>query len=754
MDVQQYQKKPTPIQDQIATDERGKTELSLAASQLVIGTRSDRNMVGSPKCSVLHEIIAEMILNNGRKIFMDAEDLGEFGIGARQIKRTAAFGESQSGKAKFAWERDSTSVSSIAQMLEAIVKPVNESIGSKMLRAMGWREGRGIGLANVTKARKRGGDTEEAEYERQQAKNIAPEYQLGQEDVIAHQLQPREGLHGLGYQGLRHSTALDEKFGRREAALKLNKKSKGIRGQAFGVGVFEEDDESVYTNYDLSEFDFSLDVGGKPQAIEDAKKIDATFKEQSKRLNPRKFYPPPKLPANFRPEHKVVPMDLKRLPTAIQKEAKNMTAIQRAKFLGEDRVSVLELVSDKDRKRLGKKSRWDVRGGEEDERSFDDERDRQQRNRIAYPDEPMKQARFKEYLLYVRRGLPYPQPTDMSVWEWESEKKDFEALLTHEERAMLPEVQSRSQPLARISLAAPIKELLHNKFVKESGGDLKVGKKDEDKLAAIKMGIFGDKTRSSFQWYPANGLAKNFNVPNPYPGENLVGVPQLQKFSTKRENLLNLGLPNTATELRARDEQRARDSSKIDRKVKEEDEEAGGEDEDENKENEEDTEKAPKSFFDIFGDSDEDDDEEEEKEKSEKPGPSTVPEVQIESEDEKEKETEILPEKKVMTVMDLPTSYGPSIPSSFEQNSIPAFSVLRYLQDDLKKRREEKKAKRKKREQRESEKKSKKFKKGKKDKKEKKNKKEKEKKKKSRKVTRKKEVQLSFFLVVIILLGF
>ena len=61
---------------------------------------------------------------------------------------------------------------------------------------------------------------------------------------------------------------------------------------------------------------------------------------------------------------------------------------------------------------------------------------------MEFPDEPMKQRRFKEFLIYVRRGIPWPKPTDMSVWEWESEKKDFESKLLPQERALLPEVRT------------------------------------------------------------------------------------------------------------------------------------------------------------------------------------------------------------------------------------------------------------------------------------------------------------------------
>ncbi|VDK27344.1 unnamed protein product [Anisakis simplex] len=72
---------------------------------------------------------------------------------------------------------------------------------------------------------------------------------------------------------------------------------------------------------------------------------------------------------------------------------------------------------------------------------------------------------------------------------------------------------------------------------------------DEDLLSAVRMKMFGEKTRQSHEWHPAKQLAKRFNVPDPYPSSNIVGVPCLQK-TTKTETLWNLG--GTAQELQYR----------------------------------------------------------------------------------------------------------------------------------------------------------------------------------------------------------
>ncbi|VDL68360.1 unnamed protein product, partial [Nippostrongylus brasiliensis] len=129
-------------------------------------------------------------------------------------------------------------------------------------------------------------------------------------------------------------------------------------------------------------------------------------------------------------------------------------------------------------------------------------------------------------------------------------------------------------------------------------------------MAAVKMGMFGERTRTTFQWYPHNSLAKRFNIPNPYPGAEIVGVPHMQKTS-KKETLLNLGLPQTANELAHRAERHVEHVEE-----KEHDPDVA------KVTKEEDLDRPPKSIFDaIFGESDNesdsDDEEEEEQEERE-----------------------------------------------------------------------------------------------------------------------------------------
>lgn len=84
--------------------------------------------------------------------FMDAEDLGEFGIAPKGIRASAAFrqpaGDEERGR-KRRMEMGSASAPEGPipgePVLDQIFRATTETIGSKLLRSMGWKPGQGIG---------------------------------------------------------------------------------------------------------------------------------------------------------------------------------------------------------------------------------------------------------------------------------------------------------------------------------------------------------------------------------------------------------------------------------------------------------------------------------------------------------------------------------------------------------------------------------------------------------------------------------
>uniref|UniRef100_A0A0N5A8B8 G-patch domain-containing protein n=1 Tax=Syphacia muris TaxID=451379 RepID=A0A0N5A8B8_9BILA len=536
-------RKPLSIQEQCVKDERGRRRFHGAFTGGF--SAGYFNTVGSkegwqPATFRSSRDSRNEFVASKPEDFMDEEDLGEFGIAERVIRVSA---EGKYGTKKFAWENNikANLAENLSSVLEAVIRPMSDSVGVRLLKKMGWREGQGIGPKRTKKVAEKmrknehrlyGIKTKLDEEDICESERMAPGFLFSPQDIESFALRSHEGTHGLGYEGLKKSDILSENYGVLEAAMKIKAKSKGIRGQAFGVGAFEDDDVNIYTDYDLTQYDYSI---GNDDSAPLLPQTD-TFVVSSQRYCRRCFPDPPRVPPNFRPIHKPIFFDIHIMPDSIKKFGDNMTQFQRAKYLGEvDKNSIMELIRDEDRKKL--KSRWDVPKVDKvdiDENSFEDE--------------PMKQARFRQYVAYLKRGLNLSQPVEMTSLEWERELREFNAKLPANLRALLPEVKSRQQPLAPLELSLPIAEVLKKKFVTSSKGE---GKKkeieDEDLISAVKMKVFGEITRQTHEWHPCKVLLKRFNVPDPYPSSTLVGVPHLQK-TKKSENLMNLG--STAEELR------------------------------------------------------------------------------------------------------------------------------------------------------------------------------------------------------------
>ncbi|MCP9259340.1 hypothetical protein DINM_002292 [Dirofilaria immitis] len=442
--------------------------------------------------------------------FMDEEDLGEFGIAARQIKTSVDVGGDNSDRHLLAWERNMQS------SFESSLSGLN---GLTIVEKMGWREGHGIGSKMSRKA---------LEKQKLNDDRICGKRGFYNEAAVREADEmSSEGVHGLGYCGICQTSVLSEKYGILESALKIEKKEK-----AFGVGAFENDDANIYTNYDFSQYDFAIDSSGTAFDAS-CSANDTNFIMASKRQISRRFFEPPRIPPNFIPMHTPIYPNISLMPLNIKQFSERMNHLQRAKFLGEiDPKAVFELVCDRDRKKLNIPQIEDV-------------------IQNVFEEEPMKQARFKQYINYLKRGLNYPQPLDMTRLEWDQELHDFQNMLPLELRSLIPEVERQQKPLAHPNVAAPIANVLKSKFISSSNSCFGKMKEDE-RFAAIKMKMFGIKTRSVHEWHPAKQLAKRFNIPDPYPSSSLLGTPHLQK-TIKTETLANLGAHILTFELTARD---------------------------------------------------------------------------------------------------------------------------------------------------------------------------------------------------------
>ncbi|GMT19091.1 hypothetical protein PFISCL1PPCAC_10388, partial [Pristionchus fissidentatus] len=717
-------KKPTSIQDQVATDERGRRRFHGAFTGGF--SAGYFNTVGSKHGWAPSEFRStrdERADKNSQRAedYMDEEDLGEYGISSRRIRTTKEF----SSGLTLAWERGSegtTTQSAVegifAKDLQIAVKDVSDSVGIRMLREMGWRQGRAVGLTTIREAKKhRNLD----DVDREQITKVAPHWVASAEDEEVIHLDPLEGKKGLGYSGeLKGSGLLNEKYGQSAAMLK-GKKGRGMQGQAFGVGAFEDEDESVYTSFDLSQYDFALGPAA-PEGRDAAP--DSSFVPARSVLSSRKFYGAPKIPPTFKGIHVVKKVDESALPSRMRTILEGMNSEQKTQFLGGSRPSEGGV-----RK---KKSRWDVKGEEEKEeedyergeserrREREESRNAERAKRVEYPNDEKKQRRFMDYLNYVRRGLAMPQPKEVSHWEWEKEEVEFESKLLADERALLPDVRARHKPLAKSALALPILDMMRSKFIGETNAPHMASTRDEDRMMAVKSEMFGEKTRIKFEWHPAHGIAKLFNVPNPFPDSGYHGLAHLQNKGKRREeNMLStIGLPSTAAEFamnlgmgedRRREEEREEKRKERDREEREERrKERDGErhrydrdekkrrqeeDEKENKEGarDEKEERAPDDLLAaIFGAESSDESEDEEEEKTEEERTKEFPSTSQSIPKEKEKETGIEKDD-IIRIMDMEDEFGPAPPPGLNQTEgFTGFSVLRFSDEVMKKMRKRK----------------------------------------------------------------
>ncbi|XP_047187564.1 G patch domain-containing protein 1 isoform X1 [Scophthalmus maximus] len=138
---------------------------------------------------------------------------------------------------------------------------------------------------------------------------------------------------------------------------------------------------------------------------------------------------------------------------------------------------------------------------------------------------PSKQARYELYLDHLRQGDrdAVEQSLDSGMTEWERSREREEFV-----RASILYRPSSSSLTARFTSA---------KHDEDDGDTVEVSRDQEgdvdDKQAAVKMKMFGKLTRETFEWHPDKLLCKRFNVPDPFPGSGLVGMPKVKrdKFS-------------------------------------------------------------------------------------------------------------------------------------------------------------------------------------------------------------------------------
>ena len=475
---------------------------------------------------------------------MDDEDRGAFGFAAEALKTKSGFqgGEGGSGSSVLG--------SASGAFLEQLVKPVQGTVGERLLQAQGWKPGQGIGPKLTRQARnKRRGKGDEGKEKDDPMLEKYKDFLFAPDETPIAVAKPKDNFFGIGYSGLARGTGAPLVHGSSDYKVsfggggKKGMKKFSITGEAFGIGADEEDDDmSVYNQGGLAEYDFSLDVSGKEERREKRSKeqsrwgaptsadMSANFLEGFKLARSqsllKKRYAPPQIPHDWTPKGRPSKrrsrwdssgdQDVARpqgVPLSQSRGGTNPSVEQRRSVLFPDQANKEVKVEDPI---VPIKLPDFLKGEIKSDGSFK-----------PFARNPEKQKRYDQYRICLENNNPEVlrslQPRSMTEWEREKEKLEFE-------RASM--------------LFQPMKGVIGSRFVSagdsvtvdEGGGTGEVVKKDGGVEAAA-IGMFGALTRIKEEWHPARLLCVRFNVAHPYSDTSTTGTTKPSKRDTGVTNV-------------------------------------------------------------------------------------------------------------------------------------------------------------------------------------------------------------------------
>uniref|UniRef100_A0A1B0D335 Uncharacterized protein n=1 Tax=Phlebotomus papatasi TaxID=29031 RepID=A0A1B0D335_PHLPP len=450
--------------------------------------------------------------------FMDSEDTGEFGIAPKRIQAQEDFTSGSGGqKRKYTVAFETTNLENVLQKL---MMPSRDNIGTRLLRKMGWREGQGVGVRLTKRAKKQAerqhrkeqqlarrygcdlGLNEKSE-EESSSDDSGAEVTFAPDDFDTFTISPKDNTFGLGYSGLDRSL-VHQKPGKSEAFAILGKNNRKmmISGKGFGLGALEDDDdEDIYSRDDMTQYDFSLDDQktpknrGKVQGIEmgtlegfmaAADPTTGKFSCKIFRID---------LPRDFQARHFLQRKSrFAPLPPEIEKHLK------------ESFKSDKHALSDS-------KPQSSRQGTSQENPPKIQEPQKPQRNYKLFLNDPDKQERFDKFLeiseksseAEVKAFFQANQPLNLSQYAREMEQREF--------------LQARK-------MHKPLAGLMSDRFVSEN--TLKSTEEPEKPSQEKPEEVLGqtegpDNTgfyskRVKVMWKPDSLLCKRFNVPEPFGG--------------------------------------------------------------------------------------------------------------------------------------------------------------------------------------------------------------------------------------------
>lgn len=220
-------------------------------------------------------------------------------------------------------------------------------MGVRLLKRMGWKPGQGIG-PRVSAV--------ERQEENRKTYGCEPppgfgdnndsddDIDLGEltfapRDIEPYLVDPKKDSFGLGYSGLDRRSVLGTV--KTSTSFKYSDKNRklNIKGQAFGVGAFEEDDEDIYSREDMNQYDFALEDEKTKKSLPQITAkgcLDGFIQAKGKVV--KKIYPLPVIPVGFRGRHK--PRKSRFEPIAPEQAAK-VPGLGRHEISAQERSAII-----------------------------------------------------------------------------------------------------------------------------------------------------------------------------------------------------------------------------------------------------------------------------------------------------------------------------------------------------------------------------------------------------------------------------
>ncbi|XP_063607433.1 G patch domain-containing protein 1 homolog [Penaeus indicus] len=454
--------------------------------------------------------------------FMDDEDLESYGISPQGIQATSSYDSNDPQKRKRVIDPDGPIPG--VPVLEDILKPARETMGMKILQKLGWRPGQGVGprvkrleKVKAQKDKRRmygchfpsdGGDGDKDEDGDDDA-DCDSGVTYAPDDVETLYLpNPKQDQFGLGYKPLDRTPVLGghiNLFDPSPLSMKEKKKKVLIKGQAFGVGAFEDEDEDIYATEDMSNYDFGEEKKNaqkkntsqnfqSPMTLLGLTEMIEGFKISTKPSQGHKIYPRPNLPKDFTPKHQPRKRRFERKENEVRGLGRHeMTPEQRARLLSDKSKTTVEFC-------------------------------------------------YRYYLA---------QPKTMTEWEREREICEFnraaqlfQPLTSTMANRFVTAATSDTGPVLKDGLNTEIPKI--EPVNEEIEIDALGGNVADERIKAAKMNMFGKLTQVTVDWHPDRLLCRRFNVPNPYPESSFVGVRKTTGEKLSIFNVLNAPVEDTA----------------------------------------------------------------------------------------------------------------------------------------------------------------------------------------------------------------